>query len=158
MKEGEGRSRSGDAASAVKSRAAFIFALRGRGGRGVPDVLDLFPEQPSEALVGGGAGPGLSDALVGVDAGKETPTPEPCAVEKGRWVVEEERDEVVVGGGVVEEGRDEVVVGGGDVEEREDGKGGCVGGGGGGVKKKGRGGGGGVWKQNLEKGKRITKQ
>ncbi|KAJ4823722.1 hypothetical protein Tsubulata_032140 [Turnera subulata] len=54
---------------------------------------------------GGGAGPGLSDALVGVDAGKETPVPGPCAVEKGR--------------GVVEEGRDEVVVGGGDVEERE---------------------------------------
>ncbi|KAJ4837836.1 hypothetical protein Tsubulata_001642 [Turnera subulata] len=129
--EGEGRSKSGEAASAVKSRAAFIFARRGRGGRGVPDVLDLFLEQPSDALVGGGAGPGLSDALVGVDARKETPTPEPCAVEKGR--------------GVVEEGRDEVVVGGGDVEEREDRKGGCVRGGGGGVKKKGRGSGGGVW-------------
>ncbi|KAJ4834879.1 hypothetical protein Tsubulata_031996 [Turnera subulata] len=133
------------AASAVKSRAASIFAGE-EEEEGVPDVLDPFPEQPSDALVGGGAappGPGLSDALVGVEAGMETPAPGPCAVEKG--------------GGVVEEGRDEVVVGGGDLEEREEGKGGCVGGdGGGGVKKKGRSSGGEEEEEEDEKRPTLT--
>ncbi|KDP37235.1 hypothetical protein JCGZ_06291 [Jatropha curcas] len=86
------------AASAVKSRATYIFTDDEEGDC----VQDPWPEAKdlSDEVIAGSPTSAIPDALVGVDTEKEAPGS--CMVEKG----------------VVECG-DKVVVGGGDVGERE---------------------------------------
>lgn len=99
------------AASAVKSRATSIFSDEDESAECVQDPWPEGAKFASDKLVGVPPVPGASDALVGIEMGKETPGS--CVAEKG--------------GGVVEEDGDKVVVVGGDVEEKENERGGCLG-------------------------------
>ncbi|CAK7356692.1 unnamed protein product [Dovyalis caffra] len=98
------------AATAVKSRATSIFTDQEESDDCIQDPRPEDAKGAADKLVGVPPVPEVSDALVGVEVGKETPGS--CVAEKG--------------GGLVEEGRDKVVVGGGDVEEKENEKGGCL--------------------------------
>ncbi|XP_034900281.1 uncharacterized protein [Populus alba] len=99
------------AASAVKSRATSIFTDEDESAECVQEPWPEEAKFASDKLVGVPPVPGATDALVGIEMGKETPVS--CVAEKG--------------GGVVEEDGDKVVVVGGDVEEKENERGGCLG-------------------------------
>ncbi|KAG5248682.1 Mucin-5AC [Salix suchowensis] len=99
------------AASAVKSRATFIFSDEDESADYVQDPWLEKAKFASDKLVGVPPVPGASDALGGIEMGKETPGS--CVAEKG--------------GGVVEAGGNKVVVVGGDVEEIENERGDCLG-------------------------------
>ncbi|KAF9685209.1 hypothetical protein SADUNF_Sadunf03G0030800 [Salix dunnii] len=99
------------AASAVKSRATLIFSDEDEYADCVQDPWPEKAKFASHNLVGVPPVPGASDALGGIEMGKETPGS--CVAEKG--------------GGMMEAGGDKVVVVGGEVEEIENERGDCLG-------------------------------